>query len=81
MFKVRPVNVVVPRNIYVPIIHRSRLPNTSRSIQCKANLVDVSYYVGKSIILFTMFYCGLNWLHYKELREREEKENDVDNKK
>ncbi len=32
----------------------------------------VSYYVGKSIILFTMFYCTLNWAHYRRLRKDNE---------
>lgn len=35
-----------------------------------------SYIVGKSIILFTMFYCSLNWLHYLNLRKQAEKEQD-----
>ena len=29
-----------------------------------------TYLVGKGIILFTMFYCGLNWLYYKELNKK-----------
>ena len=38
--------------------------------------VEVSYFVGKSIILFTMFYCGLNWAHYREIRKQLEKDDD-----
>ena len=37
-----------------------------------------SYFVGKGIILFTMFYCSMNWWHYKRMREdieTEQKEN------
>jgi hypothetical protein len=30
---------------------------------------NTSYYVGKGIVLFTMFYTGLNYFHYKQLRE------------
>lgn len=37
--------------------------------------VEVSYYVGKSIILFTMFYCGLNWAHYRDVRKRYEEDD------
>lgn len=42
---------------------------------CKASIQDiqtVTYFVGKGIILFTMFYCTLNWWFYKTEREREE---------
>ncbi len=44
-------------------------------------LVDASYFVGKGIILYTMFYCSLNWLFYKRLRESQEKRDDDNNKK
>jgi len=44
-------------------------------------LTTSSYYVGKSIILFTMFYSGLNYFHYKNLREEAEKEQGEDSKK
>ena len=37
---------------------------------------EVSYYVGKSIILFTMFYCGLNWMHYRDLRKKNDRNDD-----
>ena len=40
-----------------------------------------SYFVGKGIILFTMFYCSMNWWHYKRMREEIEKENEKENKK
>jgi hypothetical protein len=46
------------------------------------SLDTTTYFIGKGIILFTMFYCTLNWAHYKRLREdveRREKEN-KDNK-
>lgn len=36
---------------------------------------EVSYYVGKGIVLFTMFYCGMNWYHYRDLRKRMEEED------
>lgn len=32
----------------------------------------ISYYTGKSIILFTFFYCSLNWLHYRDIRKKME---------
>jgi hypothetical protein len=50
----------------------------TRVTPLEAQMIDVSYYAGKSIILFTMFYCTLNWMHYKRLREENEKQ-DKDN--
>jgi hypothetical protein len=44
-------------------------------------LTTGSYYLGKSIILFTMFYTGLNYFHYKNLRQEAEKDHNEDNKK
>ncbi len=38
------------------------------------------HYVSKGIILFTMFYCGLNYFHYKKLREDNENKNDTKKK-
>lgn len=37
-----------------------------------------TYYIGKGIILFTMFYCSMNWLMYKQSREEWEKQNKKD---
>ena len=44
-------------------------------VSCKANAHDIetiSYFVGKGITLFTMFYCTLNWLHYRSQRKQQE---------
>lgn len=40
--------------------------------------VTTSYFVGKGIILYTMFYCTMNWWFYK--RTREDLENDENDK-
>lgn len=37
---------------------------------------EVSYYVGKGIMLFTMFYCGMNWYHYREVRKQMEEDEE-----
>ena len=34
-----------------------------------------AHIVAKSIILYTLFYCTLNWMHYKRIREESEKKN------
>jgi hypothetical protein len=59
--------------------------HTNRNVICKAldtneALIIGTYYVGKSITLFTMFFCSLNYLYYRSLREEEDKPQD-DNKK
>jgi hypothetical protein len=33
-----------------------------------------AHLIGKSIIVFTMIYCGLNWNLYRSARIRDEKE-------
>ncbi len=52
----------------------------TRSVKCKTGLYEninvVTYYVGKSIMLFTMFYCGLNYFYYKEQHDKKNKNND-----
>lgn len=35
-------------------------------------LIDQSYLIGKSITLFVGFYCGLQWLYYRDLIKRAE---------
>lgn len=36
------------------------------------DIVETSYYIGKGITLFTMFYCTMNWWMYKRAREDQE---------
>lgn len=48
---------------------------SKRNVVTKAMIPDISvssYYIGKGIILFTMFYCSMNWLHYRNLRIKNE---------
>ena len=66
---------------FASLFHILQKPNShivQRNVQTQAIPTDfetISYYVGKSVIMFTMFYCSLNWLHYRRLREEEEKSN------
>lgn len=62
-------------NRIVKMVRMVRMERMERMEKMKSNPLDVSYYVGKSIILFTLFYCGMNWYHYKELREENEKDD------
>jgi hypothetical protein len=38
--------------------------------------VDVVYFTGKTIILFTMFYCSLQWAHYRSLQDDKNEKKD-----
>ena len=58
---------------------RACLPKytTRRAIYCNVHLYEnIPYYVGKSIIVFTMFYSTLNWLFYRSLEYKETKDED-----
>ena len=37
--------------------------------------VTTSYFIGKGIILFTMFYCTMNWWYYKRMQEDDENDD------
>ena len=76
-----PVPVPVPRPRQWP--PRKTLVLTKDSSSFVANvatdMLDAStYIVGKGIILFTMFYCSMNWWFYKRMREDIEKKNKKD---
>lgn len=66
------------RRPMLPSLTRTRPTRSPLRITPRAmgGLEQVSYYVGKSIVLFTMFYCGLNWLHYRDLRKKREEDNE-----
>lgn len=57
-----------------PLVRRRELlpPKKRVVVRNVSPMVEMSYYVGQTIILFTMFYCGLNWWYYRGLRKRME---------
>lgn len=63
MFIVRKPPVLIPR------VSARRQPVVTVRAYPVHDVVELSYYVGKGITLFTMFYCTLNWWHYKRMRE------------
>ena len=66
-----------PKNYnHIVITYRKRIVTCATSM----SIVEMSYYLGKGIILYTMFYCGLNYFMYKQMREEYEKDTDNDNK-
>ena len=62
-----PVNCR-PRS-YNPVVRRNATP--------PIDITTTSYFIGKGIILFTMFYTSMNWMYYRGIRkeiERDEKD-------
>ena len=59
---VRPV--VVPRRVNVA---QRRIVRTAVTL---SEFEEISYFVGKNIILFTFFYSTLNWLHYRNINKK-----------
>lgn len=52
-------------------------PYVSRVVKTHSNeitntIVESSYWIGKSVILFTMFYCTLQWNMYRTIRKDKE---------
>lgn len=39
------------------------------------NFASSMYYVSKGVILFTMFYCSMNYFYYRRQREEMEKQD------
>jgi hypothetical protein len=76
-FRRPSVNVVVKTVRYKPVAHK-----VATQAMSGMDFNTISYFTGKSIILFTLFYCSLNWLHYRDLRKRfDDDENDENKKK
>lgn len=75
--------VRVPRTGHIrPVIHARRpmylrpLRSGPEIVESLNTLANSSYYVSKGIILFTLFYCSMNWWHYRSLREELEDKDD-----
>lgn len=43
-------------------------------------IIDASSYIGRSLTLFTMFFCGMNWVYYKEINKKLDSEDEKDPK-
>jgi hypothetical protein len=54
--------------------------NKTRTNAFQNDMVTLSYFVGKGIIMFTFFYTSLNYFHYKKLREEYEDKDDKNTK-
>lgn len=64
------------RLLLSPARRFSVIKTPDRQIVKAHSLLDVgSYYLGKGIVFFTMFYCGMNWWHYREMRIKEEEKD------
>ena len=49
-----------------------------KAFEVSQTLLDSTYYIGKYITLFTMFYSGLNWFHYRNLQNMNDDDDDDD---
>lgn len=61
-----------------PFLHKS----PRKLIVPRASGIDwnfSSYIVGKGIILFTLYYCSMNWWFYRRTREDIEKDKEDKN--
>ena len=62
------------------------IPFTKRNVDTCASGFDVqtinyeAYLIGKSIVMFTMMYCTLNWWMYRNARIESENKDDGDDK-
>lgn len=70
----QPVRNVRPRSV-APICQRQVAVPRAGLIESANELANSAYFVSKGVILFTMFYCSMNWVHYKRMREEIEKKN------
>lgn len=62
---------VVPRPVRTARVCRSRV-SVGLNSDLTSHLLNFNIVVGKGIVLFTLFYCTLNWAFYRELRLRNE---------
>lgn len=67
----------------ISLVPKRHLVMTRVSPDIVDSLNTGAYFVGKGIILFTMFYCSMNWVYYRGLRIDAEKMegNEKKNKK
>jgi len=59
---------------FSPVKPRQLIIRKSFDITSLESLEFTSYLIGKSIITFTMLYCGLNYLHYKSINDKNDKD-------
>lgn len=57
-------------NLSVPSKRNSVIASSSVLGLDWNTLNNEAYLIGKGVILFTMFYCSLNWITYKTEREK-----------
>ena len=62
--------IISPRPPRQLIIHRSFDPYSLQTLEFS------SYLMGKSIITFTMLYCGLNYFYYRTMYEEEKEDKE-----
>ena len=67
------LNRIVVRSVVRPVMVRRVNVAQRRVVRTAVTLSEfeeISYFVGKNIILFTFFYSTLNWLHYRNINKK-----------
>jgi hypothetical protein len=72
------------KNCFTSKLMKNSMKNSKkkRDLLCKDSISYVentSYIVGKGVVLFTMFYTTLNWLHYNRIVDNVDKNKKDDN--
>lgn len=83
VYKSVPITTAIYTNICsVKLIKKNKQRYSIRTQASYATqLIEFSEVLGKSIILFVIFYSTLNWYYYKRLREDIENNENKKNKK
>ena len=58
--------------------NRSPAKTIFRGNAISNDVVEVSYFVGKYVMLFTFFYSSLNYMFYRKEREEQDKYDEED---
>lgn len=66
-------SIITPRH-YVTMVstpRKTKMPPTPAMLDW-TTLNYEAYIIGKSIMLFTMFYCSMNWVYYRNLQKKQD---------
>ena len=71
--KPRQINATSSRFLHkkppYPCLHKRIVICKDSNLEMLTNVSTSFHFVGKGIILFTLFYSSLNWWHYKRIND------------
>lgn len=68
----QPVRNVRPRSASPSVQKQVAVPRAGL-LESVNDLANSAHLASKGVILFTMFYCSMNWMHYRRMREDSER--------